>query len=140
MVSFNFEIDINKFNQEKVVLDGRKEHWLRDIVRPQHLEYSGTHDIFGILILSGPKFRKGIELKEASVLDITPTILHLFGEPIAEDMDGQVLKDVFEDEHIKPMSTIETYEDGSPIPTSQIEDEEVPEDLKDRLRSLGYLD
>jgi arylsulfatase A-like enzyme len=32
------------------------------------------------------------------VYDIAPTILHIFGIPIPEDMDGRVLKEIFEND------------------------------------------
>jgi predicted AlkP superfamily phosphohydrolase/phosphomutase len=43
----------------------------------------------GIAAVAGPGFVDGRLLIGATVCDVTPTILHLFGLPIGEDMDGQ---------------------------------------------------
>lgn len=53
------------------------------------------HSRFGVLCLNGPSFNKGIEINRASLLDITPTLLQLFGLPLAEDMDGISLQEIF---------------------------------------------
>jgi predicted AlkP superfamily phosphohydrolase/phosphomutase len=34
----------------------------------------------------------------SSLLDIAPTVLHYFGLPVPEDMDGKVLKDIYKDD------------------------------------------
>lgn len=54
------------------------------------------HRKYGILVLNGPSFRHGVTLEEASVLDLTPTILRLFGLPVGEDMDGRPVSEAFE--------------------------------------------
>ncbi len=140
MVKFNNAIKLELFNSEKVVLDGRKICELRDIVEPSHLRYSGAHDEYGILILWGSKFRKGVELEKATVRDVTPTILSLYGLPEAEDMDGVVLKDAFVKDFQFPEQSIASYDEKELLEKCGVEVEEVTEDLKSRLKSLGYLD
>ncbi|MGI9177183.1 MAG: alkaline phosphatase family protein, partial [Pirellulales bacterium] len=46
------------------------------------------HRHFGIVTLAGPGIRQGEQIHGTSVLDITPTVLALFGLPVGEDMDG----------------------------------------------------
>ncbi len=46
---------------------------------------------YGIFAASGPAFRRGELVLGASLLDITPTILSLYGLPVGEDMDGRPL-------------------------------------------------
>ena len=41
--------------------------------------------------MAGPASDRGELLHGASVLDIAPTILSLYGLPVGEDMDGKVL-------------------------------------------------
>jgi predicted AlkP superfamily phosphohydrolase/phosphomutase/tetratricopeptide (TPR) repeat protein len=53
------------------------------------------HRHFGILCLNGPGLRAGETILGASLLDICPTILSLFGLPPGKDMDGKVLLPVF---------------------------------------------
>ena len=55
------------------------------------------HSDFGILAIAGPGIRKDELLYGASVLDITPTLLALFGLPSGEDMDGKVLSAAWEE-------------------------------------------
>lgn len=51
---------------------------------------SGHHRLEGIYVASGPDFEnKG--RKDASIIDIAPTILSMMGEKIPGDMDGEVL-------------------------------------------------
>ncbi len=57
--------------------------------------FTGAHDYNreGILFTSGKDFKK-TTLENANILDLMPTILHLYGIPIPVDLDGKVL-DVF---------------------------------------------
>jgi tetratricopeptide (TPR) repeat protein len=53
------------------------------------------HRDLGILAIGGPGIRKGEWLHGASVLDVAPTILAVYGLPVGEDMDGKVLSQAF---------------------------------------------
>jgi predicted AlkP superfamily phosphohydrolase/phosphomutase len=59
--------------------------------------WTGTHKLHGIFLESGPGIKKGIEIEGAKIYDLAPTILHVFGIPIPKDMDGRVLKELFEE-------------------------------------------
>jgi len=58
------------------------------------------HRQFGIFCMKGAE---GVQIKQderiygATLLDVTPTILTLFGLPVGEDMDGRVLVQAFEE-------------------------------------------
>jgi predicted AlkP superfamily phosphohydrolase/phosphomutase len=67
---------------------------------PTTAEWGGTHRRDGILIAHGKPFRKGIEIEGARLIDMAPTILHLMGEPVPDDMDGSVLEELFEPEFL----------------------------------------
>ncbi len=56
---------------------------------------AAEHRDLGILVLHGPNIKADELLHGASVLDIAPTILALFGLPPGEDMDGRPLLDAF---------------------------------------------
>ena len=58
----------------------------------------GTHHMEGIFLVYGPGIKKGYKFEAANIVDITPTILHVFGLPIPDDMDGRVLMEIFKDE------------------------------------------
>ena len=73
---------------------------------PDHLRPAGIprepagpaveHRHFGIFVAKGPGIRKDDRIYGANLLDICPTLLHLFGLPVGEDMDGKVLLDIYE--------------------------------------------
>jgi predicted AlkP superfamily phosphohydrolase/phosphomutase/tetratricopeptide (TPR) repeat protein len=53
------------------------------------------HRVNGVLAMRGPGLRTDELIHGANLLDITPTILALFGLPVAADMDGRVLVEAF---------------------------------------------
>jgi tetratricopeptide (TPR) repeat protein len=56
------------------------------------------HRPFGVLCLKGPHIRQDERIYGATLLDVTPTILTLFGLPVGDDMDGRVLVQAFEEQ------------------------------------------
>lgn len=57
---------------------------------------SGNHRINGILFFYGLDVVKGKIIEDAKIIDLAPTILHIMKTPITRDMDGRVLKEIFE--------------------------------------------
>lgn len=47
------------------------------------------HRPFGVAVAAGPSFKQNETLYGATLLDVTPTILSLFGLPLGGDMDGR---------------------------------------------------
>ncbi|MBD3366650.1 MAG: hypothetical protein GF405_00580 [Candidatus Eisenbacteria bacterium] len=70
------------------------------------------HGPVGILVAAGGPFRRGAWIDEQTVLDITPTLLALWGLPVGADMDGSVIEEAFEPDFLdsQPVTSIETYE------------------------------
>ncbi|MCD6143415.1 alkaline phosphatase family protein [Thermococcus sp.] len=61
--------------------------------------YMGDHNLHGILASYGDGIRTSISFDSTpTVYDIAPTILHIFGLPIPNDMDGRVLIEIFEED------------------------------------------
>ena len=69
------------------------------------------HRHFGMICMRGPGIRQGETLYGASILDIAPTVLHLFGLPVGRDMDGHVLAAALESPGV--IETIASWEDVS---------------------------
>ncbi len=55
------------------------------------------HRPFGIFCMKGPHIQQDERIYGATLLDVTPTILTLFGLPVGADMDGRVLVQAFEE-------------------------------------------
>jgi hypothetical protein len=107
-------------------------------------EISGDHRLFGILIMSGQGIRKNVRLESSSVLDITPTILHLLDLPVGKDMEGRILTEALERRFLRkhPPRYLPSYESSLqdlPHARSPEADRRLDAELIKRLRSLGYL-
>jgi len=101
---------------------------------------SGVHSDYGILIVNGENFKQGWTLSEASILDITPTILALCGLPLGRDMDGKILKEAFREDFFaqRPIKYIDTYDDPTwSQRTTKVKRIDV--DVEAELKALGYL-
>jgi hypothetical protein len=104
---------------------------------------SQMHRKEGVLFMSGPGIAAGRTIEGATVLDITPTILEILGLPVARDMDGRPLTEAFDTAFATqhPPTYIDTYEvdtgvaAGDSLPVQSPVDEEI----KEMLRSLGYI-
>ena len=63
--------------------------------------YVGSHNWAreGIFLAFGPDIKgTGEFIGELQIYDIMPTVLHVYGIPIPEDVDGRVLKEIFREE------------------------------------------
>jgi len=64
--------------------------------KPFSTRHTGSHRLNGIFLAYGKGIKKGYKIEGAKIYDIAPTILHIFGLPIPNDMDGRVLMEIFE--------------------------------------------
>jgi tetratricopeptide (TPR) repeat protein len=105
--------------------------------RPEH-----WHREFGIACIHGPAIRQHESLYGASLLDVTPTILAMFGLPIGNDMDGRAWLEIF-NEPVRAQR-IESWESvpgdaglhADPLREDPYESAEIIRQLVD----LGYID
>ncbi len=100
------------------------------------------HRRFGVFLMKGPNIKKDERIYGASLIDITPTILTALDLPIADDMDGRPLLEVFEAE--PEVKTIPSWEDVPGADGMHTEEKPVPpeeaEDLLKQFVALGYID
>jgi len=100
--------------------------------------WSGNHRLEGILMMQGPQLGRSRWISRSSVTDVVPTVLHLFGLPVAEDIDGKILFEALEQVSITETAPATTVADS--ISDQQViltkSDEEL---IRERLESLGYL-
>ncbi len=100
------------------------------------------HSPYGIVVMNGPHIKKDERIYGASILDVTPTLLTLFGLPVGNDMDGNVMVNAF-DETIVP-DRIESWENvpgnsGQHDPDKQ-EDPYAAAEALEQLIELGYVE
>ena len=94
---------------------------------------SGTHlgAPDGFLLVVGDGIKPGVVLRDASVLDLAPTMLYLMGLPVGRDMEGRVLTEMLEESFARahPVTFIPSYErlavtpapEGSDLPPVPLE-------------------
>lgn len=125
--------------KDLVCIVGENEISFPDLMAEDGFFLSGAHAPEGIFVARGPNIKSGVSLDNASVLDITPTLLRLLDLPLDQEMDGKVLEDAITEDHLSshPLRTVPSYalEPGD----SGSLDKEARDDLKDRLKDLGYM-
>jgi predicted AlkP superfamily phosphohydrolase/phosphomutase/tetratricopeptide (TPR) repeat protein len=99
------------------------------------------HRHFGIVCLKGPALRVNERVFGASLLDICPTILTLFGLAPGKDMDGKVLVTAFKE--APPVAPIESWDKvagdaGTHPPDTQLDPVASAQAFK-QLVDLGYV-
>jgi predicted AlkP superfamily phosphohydrolase/phosphomutase len=94
----------------------------------------------GVFLARGPSFRTG-ELADAHITDIAPTVLHALGYDLPQAMTGDVL-DVFDPDADAATRSPERYAfvGGDAVTEAGVEGDEQEDEVKDRLRELGYLE
>jgi predicted AlkP superfamily phosphohydrolase/phosphomutase len=99
---------------------------------------SGHHRPDGVLILSGAGVKSGARLNNASILDLTPTILHTMGVAVPREMDGRVLAEAFGPD--SPAARPVVYSQASVYkePTSQDLTAREMDEVQEKLRGWGY--
>jgi predicted AlkP superfamily phosphohydrolase/phosphomutase/predicted Zn-dependent protease len=100
------------------------------------------HSPYGIAVLKGPGIRRDERFYGASILDVTPTLLTLFGLPVARDMDGKVMAGAFEE--LPEPDVISSWEDvpgpcGMHPPDLQ-QDPYANQEAMQQLIDLGYIE
>ena len=91
---------------------------------------SGTHDGApdGFFLAVGDGIRGGASVQGASILDVAPTVLYVMGLPVARDMDGRVLTEIFEDDftRVHPVTLVPSYESLAVTPVAGVVDPGLP--------------
>ncbi|MBW7896736.1 MAG: alkaline phosphatase family protein [Opitutaceae bacterium] len=103
---------------------------------------AAEHSPFGLFVLRGPGIKAGERIHGATLLDIAPTLLHLYGLPVGRDMDGKVLVNCFAaptaPEFVESWDDI-AGEDGRHPAQTQLDPIESREALR-QLVELGYIE
>jgi predicted AlkP superfamily phosphohydrolase/phosphomutase len=122
---------------------GEYEFGSNKIIEAMKRGISGTHRLSGMVLLWGKGILAGTHLKDAQILDLAPSILHLMGEPVPQDMDGRVLCKAISPEYttVQRAGAVPPAESSSP-PSTAADDVLSDKDkqlIVERLRGLGYV-
>jgi predicted AlkP superfamily phosphohydrolase/phosphomutase len=104
----------------------------------------GGHTQRGIFLASGSEIAAG-KLDGISLMDLAPTILYLFDQPIPPDMDGRVLSEIFTQDRLIKHPIVRGERPACYHPDEIIEvidgtlSAEEETDLEEQLRQLGYI-
>ena len=111
------DIEVTLFDKNKIY-SGNKLELLPDIIftlndwrcviiknfqdsvytnNPYSNRHTGSHRMEGIFLAYGPEIKNGICIKPAKIYDVAPTLLHMFDVPIPREMDGKVIRQIFEE-------------------------------------------
>jgi predicted AlkP superfamily phosphohydrolase/phosphomutase len=104
-------------------------------------EWSGSHRPDGVLIAHGPAFASPRTIEGARLIDLAPTLLHLLGLPVPDDMTGRVLEQMLGERSLSdsPVRYAPAGKDEQPRrPGADLTPEE-SEEVAEHLRKLGYL-
>jgi predicted AlkP superfamily phosphohydrolase/phosphomutase/tetratricopeptide (TPR) repeat protein len=100
------------------------------------------HSPYGIFCMAGPGIKKDERIYGATLLDIAPTILSLFGLPAGADMPGRVLNEAFEaaviNERIPSWENVDGH--SGQHPGELREDPWAAREALQQLVELGYLE
>lgn len=131
-------VDLDKLH---IVWPGGRQPFL-ELVETRFSSKPGVHHPDGIVVFYGPGVKPGGRVEDGSVLDITPTVLALLGEPVGRDMDGRVLEEVIDPEYLKnrPITYIDTHDADLQLEDIDEDDVSVSEEFMARLRDLGYVE
>ncbi len=95
----------------------------------------------GIILVHGPGVRAGARIEGADHYDIAPTILHLLGLPLADDMPGAILAGPWGEGRPEPAAgRVATHETGEWRRAQAAQaDPQLAAGMERALRSLGYI-
>lgn len=100
------------------------------------------HRDLGMFLIAGPGIKADHLIHGANVLDVTPTILTVFGLPVGEDMDGKPLMDAFVE--VPELRSLPTW-DTKPGRHARLSGEQqfdpiATKEALDQLVALGYIE
>ena len=100
----------------------------------------GFHHTHGIFFASGREIKDSPELSP-KITDLAPTILHILGVPVPEDMDGRILKEIFAPGSGYTSRKVQ-YQGSSMIEKDKAASYSKKDEtkIKKRLEALGYIE
>ena len=104
------------------------------------LEMNGFHKMEGVVFVKGPGIKKNNVIKDANIIDMAPTILYVMGLDIPSDMDGQIVKDIFEEDYLSSHSaSFHETDSEKKEDLDSVYSQDEADKVADRLKNLGYM-
>jgi predicted AlkP superfamily phosphohydrolase/phosphomutase len=106
---------------------------------------SGTHQVEGLFIASGPAIVRGASVGPLDLVDLFPTILYGLGLPIPASVDGRVALEIFEPGFVErrppqPADIDLTRDRGAPGAGNSTYSDEESRMIEESLRGMGYIE
>jgi hypothetical protein len=105
-------------------------------------DFTGTHSPIGIFLAAGPAIRHHSRRLRLSVLDVAPLMMYLAGQPVPNDMAGQLQRALMDPDYLErhPPATIEAAR-APRLPDDKGGAAKAGEDAEtsEKLRALGYI-
>ena len=100
---------------------------------------TGSHTLNGIILMFGPDIQAGARIEGATIYDLAPTMLHLMGLQVPEELPGRVLTEAIRPSVLAdfPVSMVAGALPLPPVPEVLEANPDMPED---NLRAMGYLE
>ncbi|MCD2258046.1 alkaline phosphatase family protein [Psychroserpens luteolus] len=100
------------------------------------------HRQFGMFVAAGPNIKTNEKIFGLGLIDVAPTLLHMFDLPIGKDMDGKVALDIFKE--TSSPNYIESWEhiegDFGESKNTDYKDFLNDQETMEQLIDLGYID
>ncbi|MCK4683137.1 hypothetical protein KAT59_08950, partial [Candidatus Bipolaricaulota bacterium] len=98
-----------------------------------------THRMEGILIAVGEPFKRNHILRGATLTDLAANLLYLMDCPIPTYMDGRIWEEAFTEQWARQTPQWIEREPSRSDPANREGNEAEDEELRQRLKQLGYL-
>ena len=102
---------------------------------------TGFHSSVGIMFMAGPSVQHVERLPESNLADIAPTALHLLGEEVPRDMDGQPVLAALDSAALaeRPVRKCAPWPVDDAVSELATYTQEERAQVREYLASLGYL-
>jgi arylsulfatase A-like enzyme len=119
--------------RSRLVIDGTDRAVEELIAMRIEARFSGEHHPDGIFLLSGPAATGAVRSDSLHVLDVAPTVAAIMGLPFSRNWTGSPAMADFDADGVE-YADYPAPSESAPLP------ENVDEALKEKLRSMGYLE
>lgn len=121
------------------------DHGFELVEAPNYFHHKSGPD--GVLMLAGPEIKASATGHfSAHIYDVLPTLLHVLGLPVGQDMSGRVLEQAFSERYkqryeVAVLPTYDALRSGRHRSTGAAEQaDQTSAQMVDRLKALGYIE